>query len=102
MLAVILLTGTGLSLLFSSMENRRIAYSEGYPTINQVKYSFYVKRVDATLLSNAYSKVEQADSTLYILHGYYEFRGSQWRYDANNKPLDTRVVGEIVLTDRRD
>ena len=71
------------------------------PSQEKATHSFYIENTGGLLLSSDYEQHGQmVGSRLFILHGFWELRGKEFKYIDNDIPLDERIFGEITVKRR--
>jgi len=72
------------------------------PTAEEAPYSFLVENTGTLILSDEYEKFgDTGGSCTYILHGYWELIGMEFKYRENDIVLSEQVFGEITVKRRQ-
>jgi len=71
------------------------------PSGSQARYSLVVKNTATVILTNDYEEFgDEVGNRTYLLHGYWELVGSEFRYYDSDIVLSEQIFGEIVLKRR--
>lgn len=71
------------------------------PCKEDAAYSVYIKNTGGLILTNDYEQHGQVvGSRIFVLHGFWEMRGKDFKFIASDVALDENIFGEIVVKKR--
>jgi len=71
------------------------------PEADEAQYSIQIKNTGGMVLTDDYEvHGYQVGARVYVLHGYWELSGKDFRYRDRDQVLDEAVFGEITIRRR--
>ena len=71
------------------------------PCIENASHSFYIKNTSGLILASDWEQHGQdVGSRIFILHGFWELRGKEFKFVAGDIILDESIFGKIVVAKR--
>ena len=71
------------------------------PSEEDAAYSMYIKNTGGLLFTNDYEQHGQVvGSRIFVLHGFWEMRGKDFKFVDGDIVLDENIFGEIVVEKR--
>ena len=68
---------------------------------SEARYSLVVKNTATVILTNDFEIFgDEVGSRVYLLHGYWELVGTEFRYYDSDIVLSEQIFGEIILKGR--
>ena len=99
-LVVLAVAYVGLSLWSGGCEQPREDKLD-MPGSEKATHSFFIQNTGGLILSSDYEQHGVIPgSRLFILHGYWEMRGSKFKFLPSDIPLDEAIFGEITVQRR--
>ena len=72
------------------------------PDKEEATHSFYIENTGGLILASDYEKYgEVVGSRLFILHGFWELRGKDFKFVAGDVSLDEAIFGKIAVNRRK-
>lgn len=73
----------------------------GMPDIEDATHSFYIKNSGGLILASDYDIYgTDAGSRVFVLHGFWELRGKDFKFVDGNIVLNEAIFGEITIKRR--
>ncbi len=66
------------------------------PKIEDAQYTVNIANTGGVVFTDSYEEFGR----VYILHGYWELAGQEFRYHKGDLALDTEIFGKITITRR--
>ena len=71
------------------------------PRESEARYSLVVKNTATVILTNDFEVFgDEVGSRVYLLHGYWELVGTEFKYYDSDIVLSEQIFGEIILKGR--
>jgi len=71
------------------------------PGIEDATHSFYIENTGGLILASDYEQHGQTvGARIFILHGFWEMRGKDFKFMAGDIVLDENIFGEITVKRR--
>jgi len=71
------------------------------PEVKEASHSVYIENTGNLLLTNDYEVMgDEAGSRVFILHGFWELTGQDFKYKSGDIVLDENIFGEITIKRR--
>lgn len=71
------------------------------PGANEATYSLTIKNTGGLIFTNKYEQFgEKPGERIYVLHGYWELIGQEFRYNEKDLVMNEKIFGEITLKRR--
>lgn len=68
------------------------------PSVDKAMYSLVVNNTGTVILTDSYEEFgDKIGARTYVLHGYWELRGKEFRYIPGDITLSETLFGEITM-----
>lgn len=85
---------------FNFLEKSEASQPE-MPKQDKATHSFYIENTGGLILASDYEQHgEKVGSRIFILHGFWEMRGSKFKFVDGEVILDENIFGEITIKRR--
>ena len=71
------------------------------PDIEEATHSFYIENSGGLILASDYEQIgDVVGSRIFVLHGFWELRGKDFKFVAGEVVLDENIFGKITMKRR--